>query len=159
MERTGGGGCAEGTDTGAADAADNTTMTTTRELCSESNNNNLVLLGPKARSKGGGYVDGDVPPKLGAASQATTNKERGHQSLMETILAQKMAQEGRQHRRVRLSGFAGTTTLLVPLNETFGFGDFFTLLSISTMPKFTPNHQQTPLVVVPNDLRDLAARR
>ena len=151
MERIGG-GCAEGTDTGA-DAADNTTMTTTRELCSESNNNNLVVLGPKARSKGGGHVDGDVPPKLGAASQATTNKERGHPSLMETILAQKMAQEGRQHRRVRLSEFAGTTTLPVSLNEIFSFGDFITLLSISTVSLFTPNHQQTPLVVVPNELR------
>ena len=105
-------------------------------------------------------MDGDVPPNFGAASQATTNKERGHQSLMETILAQKMAQEGRQHRRVRLRGFAVKTTLLVPLNETFGFGDFITLLSISTVSMLTPNHQQTPPVVVPNELRiDFAARR
>jgi len=86
MERGG----VDGAGAGAA-AADNTTMTTARELCSESNNNNLIVLGTKTRSQAD-FADGDGPPELGSVSVAAANKERGHQSLMETLLAQKMAQ-------------------------------------------------------------------
>ena len=104
MERSGGGGV-DGTDTGAG-PADNTTMTTTTELCPESNNNNLIVLGTKVRSTAG-FADGTGPRELGAVP---ANRERGHQSLMETILAQKMAQEGREHQRVKWRcASAGTT--------------------------------------------------
>ena len=105
MERSGGG--VDGTDSGAG-PADNTTMTTT-ELCPESNNNNLIVLGTKVRSSAG-FADGTGPRELGAVPVAAANRERGHQSLMEAILAQKMAKEGREHRRVKWRcASAGTT--------------------------------------------------
>ena len=80
---------------GTGPAADNTTMRTTRELCPESNNNNLIALGTKTVSPTG-FGDGkrEGPPDLGTFSEAAANRERG-QSLMETILAQKMEQEGK----------------------------------------------------------------
>lgn len=110
MEKSGEGGV-DGTGAGTgADAADNTTMTT-KELCSESNNNNLIILGTKTRAPAD-FADGDGLSDLGAVSVATAIKERGHPSLMETILAQKMAQEGRLHRRVEKRCKSAETTLI-----------------------------------------------
>ena len=100
MERSGG----DGVDgTGAAD--DNATTTAKKVLCAEANNNNVLVVSGTAAARSLTALaeeEGEDCPPAGLGNDpaaAAVNKERQHQSLMEAILAQKMAQEGRRHRR------------------------------------------------------------